>query len=187
MLKTLIILLGISFAGALVGKTLPKINIPLSGNNFVFQPYTSGSHLGQFNPPNLSYWGSYPNTLPPFYSFRNTLELRQIESTDLPVTFDYKLIVTGLLVTYTIGSAAGSAPIAVSLEINYDPNTQKTCRRLDYYAYSNAYKSEFTIQSVTLTSQNVPAPPQTYIDVSKIVELNFSIEQTMFSSPVFNT
>ena len=185
MSKTLLILLGIFFVGALSAKTLNKMNFPMNGIAFVVNGTTSTiTHYAQLPP--LENWTTFQNNSQKFYSFTNTLELDQIESTSLVVDFDYKLKITGTLNVWKIGSGDPMPAQNITLEINYDPNTQKTSRRIDYYVYSNVYKSEFIIGSVTLTSQTLQAP-DLYDKVGKIVELNFGIEQTTFSTPVFTT
>ncbi|MEW6005814.1 MAG: RHS repeat-associated core domain-containing protein [Stygiobacter sp.] len=183
MSKTLLILLGIFFVGALSAKTMNKMNFPMNGNAFVVNGSTNTvTHYAQL-PPSEN-WTTFQNSSQKFYSFTNTLELDQIESTSFVVDFDYKLKITGTLNVWKIGSGDPEPAQNITLEINYDPNTQKTSRRIDYYAYSNVYKSEFIIESVTLTS--VASPSDLYEKVASIVELNFGIEQTSFLKPIFS-
>ncbi len=182
MLKTLLIFWGIFFVGALSAKTLNKMNFPMNGNAFVVNGSTSTvTHYAQL-PPSEN-WTTFQNNSQKFYSFTNTLELDQIESASLVVDFDYKLKIAGTLIVWKIGSSDSVVTPNITLEINYDPNTQKTSRRIDYYEYSNAYNSKFIIESVTLTS--VASPPDLYAKVGSIVELNFGIEEKTFTKPVF--
>jgi RHS repeat-associated protein len=186
MIKKPIILLAILFNVTLSAKTMSKINIPLNGNAFVIQNYQSGqvSHIGNLSSVVPSPWAVYQNTPQLFNSFTNTLELDQIESASLIVDFDYRLKIKGTLNVWKIGSIDSVVTPNITLEINYDPNTLKTSRRIDYYSYSNAYKSQFIIDSVIVTSQSLNGPAL-YDKVSRIVELNFSIVQRTFSKPVF--
>jgi len=186
MIKKPIILLAILFTVTLSAMTMPKINIPLNGNAFVIQNYLSGqvSHIGNLSSVVPSPWAIYQNTPQLFNSFTNTLELDQIESASLIVDFDYRIKIKGTLNVWKIGSIDSVATPNITLEINYNPNTLKTNRRIDYYSYSNAYKSQFIIDSVIVTSQSLNGPIL-YDKVSRIVELNFGIEQRTFSKPVF--
>ncbi|MCK9210121.1 MAG: hypothetical protein M0P61_04710, partial [Ignavibacteriaceae bacterium] len=185
MLKTLLVLFGILFAGALSAKTLTKMNFPMNGNAFVMIGGANAvTHYAQLPP--FESWATFQNTPQKFYSFTNTIELDQLESTALPVDFDYTLEVKGSLKYKVFGSTA-LVTNTVTLIINSNP-LQKTSRRLDYYTYSNAYESEFNIQTVTLTTTQTGLAQNVLIEkVSKIVELNFGIEQTTFSKPVFAT
>src|ERR1035437_4608681 len=156
MIKKLFLLLVILFTVTHSAKTIPKINIPLYGNAFVIQNYQSGqvSHVGNLSSVIPSPWAVYQNTPQLFNSFTNTLELDQIESASLIVDFDYKLKMKGTLNVWKVGSSDSVVTPNITLEINYDPNTLKTGRRIDYYSYSNAYKSQFIIDSVIVTSQS---------------------------------
>ena len=120
---------------------------------------------------------AFHNSPQKFYSFTNTIELDQLESIILPVDFSYTLQVKGVLKYKVFGSSA-QVMNNITLKISSD-TSQKTSRTLDYYSYSNAYESEFDIQTVTLTTtQTGLTQSQLYDTVSKAVELNFGIQGT---------
>jgi RHS repeat-associated protein len=190
MIKTWIVLFGILFAGALSAKTLPKMNFPMNGNAFVMSGGSSGvTHQAQLPSTLLSELtdlAQNQNASQHPYSLTNTLELVQLESTALPVDFDYTLTVTGKLTYKVIGS---TTPVTstITLTIN-SSHSQKTSRRLDYFTYSNAYDSQFDIEPVTLTTtQSGLTQEDLYVAVSKVVELNFGIQGSIFSAPIYNT
>lgn len=163
--------------------TNPKINFPLNGNlfistttNSISYPTTHTSFAGVFTDPE---WTAYSNSPTEFYSFSNTLELYQYESTDLPVNFEYDLKVTGTL-SYTLIGGVAPAPTQITLHINN--KFEGESRRIDFYTYSNAFKSSFEITSVTavLLNGTLPTGSDINTEVGKLVELNFGITQTHF-------
>ena len=129
-------------------------------------------------------WSTFQNSSNKFYSISNTLELQEVESTLLPVSFDYVLTVTGTLKYWVIGSTTPAAPVTISLSIRHDP-AEKISRSIDYFTYSNAYNTEFEIQTVTLSTNGTLSQAALYTEVSKVVQLNLRAEQNVFQAPVF--
>jgi|GEM_PF-5172149 len=175
--KLLFILFSLS-ATALFAGTGPKINFPFNGINFIInnnpnQPVMQAAAPGGVN------WASQVNSNQEFYAFANTLELYQYETTDLPVNFEYDLTIKGLLEYQELGS---SAFISKKVVLHINNHMQGSSRRIDFYSYTNAYNSKFTLISVDLTG-TPPSGTDLYTAVSKIVELNLSITQTHYIQP----
>ncbi len=155
---------------------------PMNGSNFVInnnpnQVIHQAVLSGGIN------WAVYVNTTLEFYSLTNTLELNQHESADLPVNFEYDLTVKGKLEYYQIGSTAINTQI---VELHINNKMHGSSKRIDFYAYSNAYNSKFTITSLVLTGTPPPGK-DLFTEVGKIAELDFGIQQTHFIQPVFST
>ncbi|WP_295667383.1 hypothetical protein, partial [uncultured Mucilaginibacter sp.] len=176
----LFILFSLSFT-ALFGGTGPKINFPFNGINFIVNNNTNQPVM-QATAPGSVNWAAQVNSGQEFYAFANTLELYQYETTDLPVNFEYDLTIKGELKYQLLGSAAFSSQI---VELHINNHTQGSSQRIDFFSYSNAYNSTYTIQSVTLTG-TPPAGTDLYTAVSRIVELNLSITQTHYVQPNLN-
>ncbi|MDB5210222.1 MAG: repeat protein, partial [Sediminibacterium sp.] len=156
-----------------------KINFPLNGNGFLINKNLN-KVIHESSMGNNINWAAHTNTSKEFYSFANTLELYQYESTDLPVNFEYDLTIKGKLMYYQLGSSMPVSQI-VTLHIN---NKQKGASRLtDFYSYTNAYKSQFIIDEINLTGIP-PKGTDLYAAVSKLVELNLSIQSTHYLQPV---
>jgi RHS repeat-associated protein len=186
MLKAIIIiLLVVCGAVNLSAKVEPRIDFPMQGNAFVILNNT-GTVIHSAQIGTSTNWSNWTNGSQEFRSYINTLELRQLENVALPVDYDYNLKITGKLEIWTIGSST-PVPHQITLEINHDPAPQAKSRRLDFYTYSNAYDSKFTLQTLTLTTQGTMPPAALYAAVSKVVELNFGIQGTRFTAPVYNT
>ncbi|MDR3697046.1 RHS repeat-associated core domain-containing protein [Mucilaginibacter sp.] len=175
--KLLFILFSLSGTCLFAG-TGPKINFPFNGINFVVNNNPNQPVMQAAMPGNVN-WAAQVNTSQEFYSFANTLELYQYESTDLPVNFEYDLTVKGKLEYQQMGSAAF---ISQEVVLHINNKLQGGSRRIDFYSYSNAYNSKFTVESVDLTG-NPPSGTDLYTAVRKIVELNLGITQTHFTQP----
>lgn len=180
-LRSLLVMMMLLSAGQSSAKELPKMNFPMNGNMFVIENGSVGiTHQAEL-PPTTN-WSSYVNTPQNSYSCVNTIELRQVESVALPVQFEYSLQVEGTLISWKIGSTSPDTR-TLTLTLHYGP-TASTVRTLDYYSYSDAYKSEFTINELVLTTQGNMTQTELYTEVSKVVQLNFGVRGTSFKAPV---
>lgn len=175
--KLLFILFSLAPA-CLIAGTGPKINFPFNGINFIVNNNPNQPVMQSTAPGNIN-WAAQVNSSQEFYSFANTLELYQYESTDLPVNFEYDLTVKGKLEYQQLGS---SAFVSQQVELHINNQLQGSSRRIDFFSYSNAYNSKFTVESVELTG-TPPAGTDIYTAVGKIVELNLGITQTHFIQP----
>lgn len=182
MKKILPLFLLLCFNYVLLAKTLPKVDSPLPGSSFIVNG--NSNIITHSLLLSTEVWSIFQNSSNKFYSISNTVELQEVESTLLPVSFDYELTVTGTLRYWVIGSTSPAAPVAVSLTIRHDP-AEKISRSIDYFTYSNAYKTEFDIQTVTLATNGTLSQADLYTEVSKVVQLNLRAEQNVFQVPVF--
>lgn len=124
-------------------------------------------------------WATQVNSEQTFYSFTNTLELLQHESTNLPVNFEYELTIKGTLEYFQIG---GSTITSQDVTLHIDNKLQGSSRQMDFYSYSNAYDSKFILTSLNLTG-TAPQGSDLYTEVAKVVELNFGIQITHYTQP----
>ncbi len=182
-LVTLVTLFSLTLCPDILAVSLPRIITPMTGSTFVLSPFTGPiTHTASLAA--LENWATFTNSPQKFYATTNTVELRQLESTLLPIHFDYEITVTGTLTYWMVGSTAPAPPVSVSLQIRHDPSVHAS-KVVDYYSYSNAYKSEFVIQSVVITTLGAMGTPELCAEVSKIVELNFTSQQTRYLQPTF--
>jgi len=183
MKKILPLFLLLCFNYVLLAKNLPKVDNPMPGSSFIVNGNTTIITHSLLLPATEN-WSAFQNSSNKFYSMSNTVELQEVESTLLPVSFDYVLTVTGTLRYWVIGSSSPAAPVSISLTIRHNP-AEKINRSIDYFTYSNAYKTEFDIQTITLTTNGTLSQADLYTEVSKVVQLNLRAERKVFQVPVF--